>query len=193
MASSQWLDDAEYVRGSAAPILIVSPSELAWGRWTARSERIEQLYGSLIENNDGLTTIERTGEKVENVLHPRDVFLSQFPNAPHFFPATASGHVPEACGGLSRVRVRLQSPSSQLLRKQADRPARVAWRRVCACHGDQRTLLPRVELLVGLGAWIVGECTLESAFEIPPANAPDLARIAADCLAHFPQVSTLVE
>jgi hypothetical protein len=80
-----------------------------------------------------------------------------------------------------------------VLRKQTDRPARVAWRWVCAGHGDQCTLLPLVELLARLGTWIVGECTFESAIEIPPADAPDFARIAADCLAHFAQVAAFIQ
>jgi len=77
--------------------------------------------------------------------------------------------------------------------KEADRPSRVAGRRVRTGDGDQCALLLRVEHALRLGAWVVRQRVLKSPFEIAPADAAHFAGVAANCLADITHRAALIE
>src|SRR6267154_1887620 len=96
-----WLNDTKYVRRAAPFVLIVL---LGWAARLGRDRRAHigvQRYRLFVQANDRLGAIVGLFIDGQHVLHLPDVLLVQFRDAPHFFPATASGRGFVAKPGLS--------------------------------------------------------------------------------------------
>ena len=91
MAARLGLYGTENVGGSATLVLAVLPGFPARGcrrRWPDIGMKCD---GPLIQTNDWLLRIIGLFVRFQDVFHASDVFVGQFRNAPHFFPATAGG------------------------------------------------------------------------------------------------------
>ena len=96
-----WLHDAKYVRRAAPLVLIVLFGWLPRLGWDRRAHIGVQRYRFFVQANHRLGCIVRPFIDGQHVLHLLDVLFIQFRDAPHFFPATASGRGFAAKSGLS--------------------------------------------------------------------------------------------
>ena len=89
MAAGLGLHDAEEIRRTAAPILVVALRHVPRSRGPRRPDVGMQQEGPLIPADHRFLGVHQPFIQREYVLHARDVLGRQLGDTPPFFPATA--------------------------------------------------------------------------------------------------------